>query len=574
MKRVRLAILICIMLIAALAALAGRCFYLQHSKKAGFVATASRQQEKWDIQKPQRGSIIDCRGRLLAASNKYQTIFAEPRRIKEPQTLASALAPVLDISSNEIYERITKSKNPGFAKLKTNAGLDQCAAAIRVGGGIGIQEQWQRYYPASRLACHVIGLAGADDKGLSGLELYYDKTLSGTPGRNFFFADKFRRSIRIRQEPIDAIDGYSLILTLDAAIQHFARTELEKRMIEFEAESAVAIVARPQTGEILAMVSLPDFDPESRDCDPNYFFNHALGDQYEPGSMVKPIAVAIGLDCGAINKNEIIFCENGHYSGKGFGRIGEYDYRKYGNLSIREILIKSSNIGMAKIGQKMSREQLYKGMALFGFGGKTGIDLPGETSGLLRPPGKWTGYSVTRIPFGQEITVTSMQMVRAFCVLANGGYAVTPYLVKAVVDADGNIIKLNQPKPPVGYIVKPEIANWIVQDALVGVVNEKENGGTGWRAKLDKWQVFGKTGTANIALSDRKGYSDRDYVASFIAGAPAENPEIVVLVSIRKPNRSLGKGYTGGAVASPVAGKIIERTLTYLEGRQLLVRGD
>jgi cell division protein FtsI/penicillin-binding protein 2 len=286
--------------------------------------------------------------------------------------------------------------------------------------------------------------------------------------------------------------------------------------------------------------------------------------------MLKPIAAAIALDTGIVNTYERIFCEDGSYSGKGFGRIGEYDNHKYGNLTVREILVKSSNIGMAKIGQRLKRQKLYNGLKLFGFGKKTGIDLPGEVPALLRPPGQWTGYSETRIPFGQEITVTAIQMVRAFCVLANGGHAVTPYVVKAVVDNEGNIIKLNRPSPPVGYVIKPEVAKWLVTDALVGVVNERDNGGTGWRAKLDKWQVFGKTGTANIAKSDSRGYSNRDYIASFIAGAPAENPEIVVLVSVRKPNRSLGKGYTGGAVASPVAGKIIEKTLTYLQAQQSL----
>ncbi|MGD9110515.1 MAG: penicillin-binding protein 2, partial [Phycisphaerales bacterium] len=316
--------------------------------------------------------------------------------------------------------------------------------------------------------------------------------------------------------------------------------------------------------------SLPDFDPNNMNGDPNCLRNRAVSDQFEPGSMLKPIAAAIALDTGIVNTYERIFCEDGSYSGKGFGRIGEYDNHKYGNLTVREILVKSSNIGMAKIGQRLKRQKLYNGLKLFGFGKKTGIDLPGEVPALLRPPGQWTGYSETRIPFGQEITVTAIQMVRAFCVLANGGHAVTPYVVKAVVDNEGNIIKLNRPSPPVGYVIKPEVAKWLVTDALVGVVNERDNGGTGWRAKLDKWQVFGKTGTANIAKSDSRGYSNRDYIASFIAGAPAENPEIVVLVSVRKPNRSLGKGYTGGAVASPVAGKIIEKTLTYLQAQQSL----
>jgi cell division protein FtsI/penicillin-binding protein 2 len=263
-----------------------------------------------------------------------------------------------------------------------------------------------------------------------------------------------------------------------------------------------------------------------------------------------------------VNKVEKIFCENGNYSGRGFGRIGEYR-RGFGDLTLREILVESSNIGMAKIGQRLGKDKLYKGLRLFGFGKKAGIDVPGEADGLLRGTHKWTGYSVTRIPFGQEITVTAIQLVRAFCILANRGRLVRPFLVKAIVDNDGEITELKRPLPPVGYVVKPEVAEWVVSEAMVGVVNE----GTGKRAKLERWQVFGKTGTANIAKSNERGYSDSDYVASFIAGAPADDPAIVVLVSIRKPNKKLGNGYTGGVVASPVAGKIIEKTLNYLETR-------
>lgn len=570
MKRVKLTILTCVFLIVIFAALAGRCFYLQFFKADYYVTAATRQQQKWDTEKPQRGVILDRQGRLLAASNKIQTIFAEPRRISRPEQIATELAPVLHIGARQIYEKIIESKNPGFARLLTEATPQQCDAARKIDNGIGVQSEWRRYYPMSRLACHIVGFAGIDNQGLDGVELLYDSRMCGSPGKSFFFADKSRRTIRIQQSGIGVTDGHSVILTLDAAIQHFARQELYERYKEYEAESAVAVVARPKTGEILAMVSLPDFDPNNMSGDPNCLRNRAISDQFEPGSMLKPIAVAIALDTGTVNTYERIFCEDGSYSGKGFGRIGEYDNHKYGNLTVREILVKSSNIGMAKIGQRLKRQKLYNGLKLFGFGKKTGIDLPGEVPALLRPPGQWTGYSETRIPFGQEITVTAIQMVRAFCVLANGGHAITPYVVKAVVDNEGNIIKLNRPSPPVGYVIKPEVAKWLVTDALVGVVNERDNGGTGWRAKLDKWQVFGKTGTANIAKSDSRGYSNRDYIASFIAGAPAKNPEIVVLVSVRKPNRSLGKGYTGGAVASPVAGKIIEKTLTYLQAQQSL----
>jgi cell division protein FtsI/penicillin-binding protein 2 len=360
-------------------------------------------------------------------------------------------------------------------------------------------------------------------------------------------------------------DGVGIILTLDATIQQFVRAELVKQYASYEAESAVAIVAEPKTGAILAMVSLPDFDPrDAGSADPNNLRNRAICDQFEPGSVLKPIVAAIAIDAGCVGRGEKIFCEYGSYYRSGIGQIGEYGDHKFGDLTVRDILVESSNIGMAKIGQKLGRDRLYKGLRLFGFGKKMGIDLPGEVEGLLRPARKWTGYSVTRIPFGQEISVTAIQLVRAFCILANGGRLVRPYLVKAIVDSNGEIIKLKRLPPAVGYVVKPEVAEWIVTEAMVGVVNE----GTGKKARLERWQVFGKTGTANMAKSDERGYSESDYVASFVGGAPAAEPAVVVLVSIRKPNVELGKGYTGGTVAAPVAAGILDKTLNYLEKRQ------
>ncbi len=524
--------------------------------------------------KPQRGVILDCRGRVLAASNKILIVKVEPRRVKDAKSLSSELQPILGIGAHEICKLINESKNPRSVKIKADAEPSECDAARRISSAVGVESDWRRYYPMGRLAVHAVGFTSLDNRGLGGIEYQYDKQLSGSGAQDMFFADVRRRPIR--PVPIEQslapdgsgqngilTNGVGIILTIDATIQQFARDELIKQYENYEAESAVAIVAEPKTGAILAMVSLPDFDPaEFNSTDPNNHRNRILTDEFEPGSIIKPLVAAIALDAGAVNKVEKIFCENGNYSGRGFGRIGEYR-RGFGDLTVREILVESSNIGMAKIGQRLGKYKLYKGLRLFGFGKKVGIDVPGEADGLLRGVHKWTGYSVTRIPFGQEVTVTAIQLVRSFCILANRGRIVRPFLVKAIVDNNGEIMELKRPLPPVGYVVKPEVAEWIVSDCLVGVVNE----GTGKRAKLEKWQVFGKTGTANIAKSDERGYSDSDYVASFVAGAPADDPGVVVLVSIRKPNKKLGKGYTGGVVASPVAGKIIEKTLNYLENR-------
>lgn len=566
MKSLRITISVFVSLIAVLLLLALRCFYLQFLAKDHYYSVSIKQQQKRVTQKPQRGAILDSRGRVLAASNKIQTVFAEPRIITDPKAVSNKLAPILKMPAHQICMAITDSKNPGFAKIKVDADPNQCRNAAQI-YGIGVQSDWRRHYPVGPLAAHVVGFTSDDNRGLGGIELQYDKQLSGSSGQNIFLADAFpsRRPVRLKQHESLLNDGAGIILTIDSTIQQFATAELMKQYESYQAEAAIAIVAEPKTGAVLAMVSLPDFDPNDFGLtDPNNFRNRAVSDQFEPGSVIKPIAAAIAVDSGCVSLDEKIFCELGNYRGKGFGQIGEYGNHKFADLTVRQILVNSSNIGMAKIGQKLGKEKLHKGLSLFGFGKKTGIDLPGEVGGLLRPHENWTGYSVTRIPFGQEISVTALQLVRAFCILANGGRSVQPFLVRAIVDNNGRLIELNRPPPPIGFVIKPEVANWIVTDALTGVVNE----GTGKKAKLKKWQVFGKTGTANISKTGQVGYSQTDYVASFIAGAPAEDPAVVVLVSIYKPNVELGKGYTGGTVAAPVAAEILQKTLNYLEKQQ------
>jgi cell division protein FtsI/penicillin-binding protein 2 len=567
MKSVRIIIFFFVLLIVAFLSLAGRCFYLQFFKSGDYIAACARQQQGRIVQMPQRGAILDCRGRVLAASNKTQTVFAEPRVIKDPKETSTRLAPILDMGAHEICRLITDSGNPGFAKIKVGVDADQCRAAAKI-YGIGIESDWRRYYPVGSLASHIVGFTGADGHGFGGIELQYDKKLGGSSGQDIFFADAARRPVRLKQQNGVVTDGVGIILTIDVTIQQFVRAELMKQYHAYQAESAVAIVADVKTGAILALVSLPDFDPDNIQLTAiDHFRNRAVTDQFEPGSIIKPIVAAVAIEAGAVTKNEKIYCEDGSYHGKGFGSISEYGGHRYGSLTLAEILTVSSNIGMAKVGQKLGKEKLYNGMKRFGFGKETGLELPGEAEGFLPPLQSWTGYSVTRIPFGQEVAVTAIQLMRAFCILANGGHAVQPFLVRAMVDSDGKIIERNEPEPSAGFVVDPEVAKWIVTDAMVKVVNDEK--GTGKLAKLEKWQVFGKTGTANVARSDHRGYSENEFIASFIGGAPAEDPKVLVLVSVRRPNVGLGKGYTGGAVASPVVGSILEKTLTYLEKHPL-----
>jgi cell division protein FtsI (penicillin-binding protein 3) len=538
-----------------------RCFYLQNYKIYYYRQISNKAQRSNFTQQPKRGAILDCRGRILAASYVTDVIFAEPRTV-EIKKAAQELSKITDVSANEITKSILTSRNEGYAPILSDIKLnEEDRRKIMEIDGIGIESRWKRYYPLGRVAAHVIGFTGIDGDGLAGLELGCDDVLKGKMGGGSFYADAARRPVKLNSFEGFAQDGCDIVLTIDSTVQEITRSALQKQVTEYQAQSGVAMVIDPCSGGILSYVSLPDFDPTNlKGVEKECLANHILTDPFEPGSIIKPVITAWALEIKAIRPNDVIFCENGSYSGHGFGTIGEYR-EGYGNLSISEILQHSSNIGMAKIGQRMGAKKLYEGVKYFGFGRKTGIDLPGEDAGLVWPLKYWSGYIVARIPFGHEICTTSLQMANAFCVLANHGRPVKLHLVKAVVNGKGNRIKLQEPGQTANYIISEKTARWVVEEALVDVVQK----GTGKKAAVEGRVVWGKTGTANIADKSRGGYDEKNYVASFIGGCPAKEPSIVVVVSIRKPNRSLGKGYTGGAVAAPVAKEIIEQTMSYLK---------
>ena len=550
-------------MVSVFAGLTWRLVDLKHTQRQAYEESSHRQKTALVPEKPRRGQILDCKGRVLAASVEAYNVFVEPRRLRDYpdqiQVAAASLQEILGTPGPEICRMIDESRNPGYVKIKAGISPDERALVKEIKlPAVGIQTDWDRSYPANRLTGHIVGFVGADNTGLSGLELQYNALLEGTPGQHVFVVDALRRPIAVQAgEGRDAEDGLNLVLTIDSVIQRFVHEALKKKMDEYEAESAVAIVMNPWTGAILAIVSLPDFDPTQFSKTPqDRMRNRVLTDPYEPGSVFKPIVAAIALDAGTIGYNEKFDCEGGFWSK--YGGIGEFGNHQYEMLSVREIILHSSNIGMAKIGLKMGQKKLYDGLKLFGFSSRTGVDLPGEEPGLVWSLPKWSKYSVTRIPFGHEVMVTPLQICRAYSILANGGYVVKPHIVRAVVNNRGEIIEDRQPTAGMGSIIKTEVANWMVQKAMTDVVNE----GTGDQAKMDNCQVWGKTGTANIAVNGH--YDSKNYVASFVGGAPAEKPEVVVLVSIRKPNRSLGKGYSGGRVAAPVVHDILENTLRYM----------
>lgn len=551
-----------VLLAAAFFALGARVFDLQFHQRQQYDETSRMQRLATVRQLPQRGLIVDCKGQILAASNRIYSLFAEPRQLQDPdqcKITASMIQDVLNLPAHELTGLIHQARNPGYLNIYSDLNPQQRQALVEARiPGAGVQESWKRYYPAQRLTSHLIGFIGKDQYGLAGLELQYDSVLKGDEGKEVYVVDVARRPLAAAiSENKQVFDGNSLVLTIDKAIQQFTYAAVKKQMESYEAESAVGLVMDPWTGAILAMVSFPDYAPSdfSR-SNSDQLRNRILTDPYEPGSIFKPIVAALALDAGVITITEKIDCENGYWDKF---RIGEFGNHQYGMMMVSEIIAESSNIGMAKIGLKMTKKQLHDGLVLFGFGKKTGVDLPGEDSGIVHPVSRWSSYSPTRIAFGHEVLVTALQIAQGYCILANGGSLVCPHLVKAVVQPDGTLSEITPSLEGIGFILKPETAHWMVQEALTAVVNE----GTGDKAQIDEVQVFGKTGTANIALPTG-GYDTSNYVASFVGGAPAEHPRLIVLVSIRKPNRSLGKGYSGGRVTAPVAREILSNSLRYL----------
>ncbi|MBN1127061.1 MAG: penicillin-binding protein 2 [Sedimentisphaerales bacterium] len=577
MKKTQPSIILILLFLVLLFGLLGwRLFHLQYCQAQNARLHSHDQLHAVVPVSPQRGAIMDCRGRILADVQEKYILFADRNSFPGPDMLKEAawqLQPILDIPSHEICAAIYGGLTPGYIKLKEGITTDQRDEIQACNlHGIGIQTDWERIYPCGALTSHVVGYVGyLEDKreGVAGLELKYNSLLEGREGKEVYVVDSRRRPIGMAlDDSRDVHNGAGLVLTIDATIQQFVRQALLKQMQKYQAESAVGIVMDPRSGEILALVSLPDFAPSEYSSyveDKKLpLKNRALCDPYEPGSIFKPIAVAIALDAGSIRSNDVFYCENGYFTQY---KIGEFLNHPYGNLSVKQILAKSSNVGMAKIGLKIGQKRLYDGVRLFGFGEKTGIDLPGEDAGVVWPTNVWDKYTVTRIPFGHALTVTTIQIIRAYCIIANDGHPVIPHLVKAMIDEKGQVF----PVPPdpgfVAQVIKQETAKWLRETALVEVIKN----GTGDQAKIAGIQTWGKTGTANIARPREQGggYDEKNYIASFVGGAPAEKPELVVLVSIRKPNRSLGIGYSGGRVAAPVFREIMENTLKYMHGGQL-----
>ena len=658
--------------------LGGRLVQLQWFSRQRLAEQVEDQSTSWEEIAARPGDILDREGRVLATSIAAKSFFVVPSQLtQQPKQweLVQAIAEAVGQDADQLQTRIATHGKKHFLWVSRRITDDDVIAKLyalespKKGPQLfGFRDEFLRQYPQGHFAAHVLGGRDVDGVGRGGIEQTMNTKLAGKPGFRRLMLDSRLRVIEVQTDlNRPPQHGQSVTLTLDTIIQMHVEEELDRVMEKWKAKHAAAIVLDPKTGEVLAMASRPTYDPNDlTHVSIDAWKNQAIAAIWEPGSTFKPMIVGWGLEHGLIRRDESFHCENGLYR---MGSRELHDHHKYGVLSLTDVLVKSSNIGMAKIGQRLGNQELFQAAVTFGFGRRTGIELPGELSGMLAPLKKWTSYSTGSIPMGQEIAVTPIQLLTAHGALANGGMLISPHLVRAgrtqpigrpwaekpnrgertayadsllqqIAFQTGAVSRrvrgfaspgfsesneeeqsptLSQGEPDVGQrrslnsvdsedrtlfddrfdltddgrtehgsplelryeslpdeptfvddadspLASPVVSATISADACrwlrESVMTEVIKRGTGKKARLDDYTVFGKTGTAQKRDPQTGKYSNRLHVSSFVGGAPAANPRVLVLVMVDEP--ASGGEHFGGDIAAPPAREIIHKSLRQL----------
>ena len=495
-----------------------------------------------------RGSLLDRRGRVIAASRVGYRLFADPALIDDIDEFAAHVSGVTGLDPAVIDQTLDRRWDTRYVPLAALLGDDQMAGVRDISlSGLAWQTRAVRHYPQGALAGQLIGVVGDEHTGLDGVEYQLNRRLTGQPGAMAVLRDASRRAVWIDQRAYQSpADGLSVRLSIDMVVQSIVETQLAAACEEFNAARGQCVVMSTTDGQILAMANWPPFDPANLRTTPvERRRNMCLTDPYEPGSVFKPFVYAATLAHGVATPDEQIDCtDTGFYVSPQGRRLR--DARPHGTVRCDDVVVESSNIGMAIIGQRLGAQRMFDTVRAFGFGQPTGARLPGDSIGIVNPLSKWNHYSVTSVPMGQEIAVTPLQLARGLSAFANGGRIVTPSVLADETDQ------------PV-YIRATDPAT---ADHVRAVLRRVVTDGTGRRARDSKYQIWGKTGTAQVPDRVRGGYLERQYVASFICGAPFNDPRITVVVTVHQPDPDLG--YYGGTVAAPVAREVVDQTLSYL----------
>jgi cell division protein FtsI (penicillin-binding protein 3) len=503
---------------------------------------------------PKRGTIYDREGHELAVTVEVESIYVHPGQVKNKAKAAKDLACVLGTKERTMAELLKSERPFVWLDRKTTPDRVRKTRALNI-DGVGFTTEARRYYPGKEIAGHVLGFAGEDNQGLEGLEKAYDAFLKGPDYTLVQMRDALGRPFSVSRADPEDQEMRDLVLTIDKDIQYAAEQSLRKAVEGTRAKSGHCIIVDPETGEILAMAVVPLFNPNIFwEHQPFQWRNRAVTDSYEPGSTIKAFLLAAGLDSGLVSPETRFFCENGEYK-VGNITIHDHDRKGHGFLAVSEIVSYSSNIGAVKIGERIGYKRFTDYLKRFGFGEKTGIDLPGETEGFVRPVKEAKEIDKATCYFGQGMTVNSLQLVMAMATIANGGKLMRPYVVKEVRDAAGKVIKKTEPRT-VRRVLSPETASTVTR-VLQGVVEEKA---TGALAALSGYRVAGKTGTSQKVDPRTRRYSNKNYVTLFVGFAPAEKPRMVMLVAVDEPET---KKY-GGLAAAPVFREVGGWTMNHL----------
>jgi cell division protein FtsI/penicillin-binding protein 2 len=591
---------------AAFAGLGYRLVDLQVLRHDELAKLAQDNTQREFRRPPQRGDILDIHGNLLATSVPVKTVCADPSLIGNQQTaVAHALAPLLQMDESALYPKLfphvskndkgeTFTNNLHYVRLQKNVsddtwrkiqmtmtnlsfGLDgkKLSRADREffrnlrQYAIFADPDQMRVYPNGSLAAQVLGYSGVEEfkldgrpvsqiSGRDGIELALNSPLGGVAGWRVTETDRQQHElVALRDEDVQPRDGLNVVLTIDAAIQNILESELADAMKEHEPVSITGIITRPRTGEILAMASLPDFDPNNPGASPpDALRNRVISDVMEPGSTFKTIVISGALNEHVVTLADTVFCENGifHYGGI---TLHDAEHDHFGNLTVEQVLEKSSNIGASKIGIKLQASKLYDYMTRFGLGAQTGIPLPNESGAqnFVRPPDKWGKYSIAQIPMGQGVAVTRLQMVMAVGAIANGGVLMRPMLVKRLQDRDGKVVQQYDPQT-VRRVISEGTSRQMVE-ALKTVVSDD---GTAPQARMANYVVAGKTGTAQKVVNGT--YSNEKFVITFIGFFPANDPQLCISIVMDAPKE--GGHAFGGALCGPVFKEVANRCASYL----------
>ncbi|MBK8943763.1 MAG: transpeptidase family protein [Ignavibacteriae bacterium] len=562
------ALLILIFVLIAFVGLVIKLFSVQIGEHTTYKAKADKQQNRIHVVKAERGIIYDRNKEILAYTKDDVSLFADTRMLKKrPKSkikVAKELAVIFKTDANKYIRMINNSKGNICLEKKIPKDKSLLLNNFVVDGFFKV-EDYTRVYPYKNITSHILGYVDKQSEGLAGLEKMYNEQLRGIDGELHIENDAIGKTVSINyDESVSPTPGYSFQLTIDKVYQKILVTELTNGVTLYKAKSGIGIIANPQTGEILAMANVPDYDPnEYNTYDDFSRRNRALTDTYEPGSTMKSIVMAILLDEDLVQENNIVNTENGKFRIKG-ALIS--DTHEFSSLTVRGVLEQSSNIGMVKLSEKIDDDDFYKGLRDFGFGNFTSIDLLGETRGSLKKPNQYSKISKAFMSHGYEISVTPIQMIMAYSAIINGGNLLQPFMLKKILTPNGEIEEEFETNK-IRRVISKETSDRM-KDIMLGVV---ENG-TGSNARQDNVFVGGKTGTAQKLVNGR--YSSWEYNSSFIGFFPVEDPKVICFILLDAPQ----VGRYGGQAAAPifknVTSKILETDFTIQRNKNKIERNE